>query len=303
MIFYISPVILIQPENFPGVCDILDNGSNKKSHILIISDNPQVLAEVKQELRGYFSVGIASSYEASLSALEVSDTSAIVFCICNESNDVFSIFEGLNDYIKSNYIPVIILAENGNDTDENKAFEMGASDYSKRRSGTSDSLIKRLQLRIHIGDIEKQLNNDNYPGFSNKPHQESILDGKIFLIAEDVELNRDIMKANLTGIQGFSIEFAINGQEAYDMFIKAPERYSMILMDVNMPVMDGLEATRHIRNSKNEYSKHIPIIALTAGIKEDDVTLCLKAGMDGFLEKPFEFVNLLEVVFEHCAQG
>jgi len=277
----------------------VDSAGKKRNHILIVCNNPQVLAEVKQELRGYFSVGIAGTSVATISALEVTDTSAVVVCIGDNRKEAFSLFTAIFESVKSKHIPVIFLAEKGNDDDETAAFEMGAVDYSARRHGTSEALVKRINLRIKANEIERMVSNERTsPSPADTP--ESILTGKTILVAEDVELNRDILTAMLSEVDGLVLDFALDGKQALDMFTENPNRYTLILMDIQMPVMDGLDATKAIRSIKSEYSKEIPIIALTAGVQDDEIALCLKAGMNDFIEKPFDFNNLLAVISEHC---
>jgi len=257
------------------------------------------LAEVKQELRGYFSVGIAGSSEATISSLEVTDTAAVVVCIGDNRKEAFSLFTSIFESVKSRHIPVIFLAEKGNDDDETAAFEMGAVDYSARRHGTAEALVKRIRLRIKANEVERMMNIEKQTN-SHTDTPKSFLEGKTILVAEDVELNRDILGAMLSEVNGLVLEFALNGKEALDKFSEDPGRYTLILMDIQMPVMDGLDATRAIRSIKSEYSKEIPIIALTAGVQDEEIALCLKAGMNDFIEKPFDFNNLLAVISEHC---
>jgi CheY-like chemotaxis protein len=98
--------------------------------------------------------------------------------------------------------------------------------------------------------------------------------------------------------RGYRVEFAADGQEALDAF--TPEKFSAILMDMQMPVMDGLEATRRIR--ERESGTRVPIIALTANVMPGDRERCLGAGMDEFLTKPFKLRDLSGMLtrFLHC---
>ncbi|MDR1776552.1 MAG: response regulator [Desulfovibrio sp.] len=111
------------------------------------------------------------------------------------------------------------------------------------------------------------------------------------LLVEDVEINREIM-IELLKPTSLEIECAENGMEAVDMFKSWPDRYDMILMDVQMPVLDGYEATRRIRALESG-ERRTPVIAMTANVFREDVQKCLEAGMDGHLGKP---VNLGEVL-------
>ncbi len=118
------------------------------------------------------------------------------------------------------------------------------------------------------------------------------LEGRRILIAEDIDLNAEIL-ADLLEMEGMSSERGENGQVALDMFDKsAPGYYDAILMDLRMPVMDGLACTRRIRALDRPDAKTIPIIALTANAFEDDVKASLDAGMNVHLPKPAD-IDLL----------
>ena len=117
---------------------------------------------------------------------------------------------------------------------------------------------------------------------------EEILSDKRILIAEDVEQNSEIL-ADLLDLEGMISECATNGQQAVEMFDEKPENYyDAILMDVRMPVMDGLTATKEIRNLDKKDAKTIPIIAMTANVFDEDVERSLQAGMNAHLSKPIE---------------
>ncbi len=111
--------------------------------------------------------------------------------------------------------------------------------------------------------------------------------GYTLLLAEDVALNREIFIALLeqTGIQ---IDTAINGLEATRMFERQPERYDLIVMDLQMPVMDGYEATRTIREMGHPRAKNIPIIAMTANVFKEDIDKCMASGMNDHMAKPID---------------
>ena len=107
-------------------------------------------------------------------------------------------------------------------------------------------------------------------------------------MAEDNDINAavamEILKAH-----GMNVERAKDGQEVVDMYLKSAEgRYDVILMDVRMPKIDGMQATKIIRNSSHERAKSIPIIAMTADVLENDVEQSLEQGMDAHVAKPFD---------------
>ena len=114
------------------------------------------------------------------------------------------------------------------------------------------------------------------------------LEGLRVLLAEDMEINAEIL-TDLLDMEGISAEHAENGQIAVEMFSNHPEKYyDAVLMDVRMPVMDGLEAARALRALDRPDAKTIPIIALTANAFDEDVQRSLQAGMNAHLSKPVE---------------
>ena len=120
--------------------------------------------------------------------------------------------------------------------------------------------------------------------------------GKRILLVEDNMINAEIAKSILV-MKNCVVETAANGAEAMEAFAAAPLGYfDAILMDVRMPVMDGLEATRAIRAMRKASSKRIPIIAMTANAFDEDVNMSLAAGMNAHLSKPIEPEKLYQVL-------
>ena len=122
------------------------------------------------------------------------------------------------------------------------------------------------------------------------------LEGRRILLAEDVAVNAEIMMMVLS-MREMEVDLAENGQTAVDLFAEhEPGYYAAILMDMRMPVMDGLEATRIIRSMEKEDAKTIPIIALTANAFDEDVQQSLQAGLNAHLSKPVEPEALYETL-------
>ena len=117
-------------------------------------------------------------------------------------------------------------------------------------------------------------------------------EGKTALLVEDMEINREILTAILEETQ-IQIECAENGLQAVELFEANPGRYDVIFMDINMPVMDGWEATRRIRALNTPEGARVPIVALTANKLPEDVEKCFKVGMNDHIGKPVDFDLLL----------
>jgi CheY-like chemotaxis protein len=119
------------------------------------------------------------------------------------------------------------------------------------------------------------------------------------LLAEDIEINQEIAVAVLEGM-GIDVDVAENGAAAVEAYRDKP--YDLIFMDIRMPVMDGLQAAKEIRMMESESGTgaHIPIIAMTANVMQEDQRISEEAGMDGHISKPLdigEITKTLRTVF------
>jgi len=152
-------------------------------------------------------------------------------------------------------------------------------------SAISNIISESLGVKAALDTAEEEDENNETDDFS----------GRRILLAEDVDINREIVIALLEPLS-LEIECAANGQEAVKMFSEAPTRYDLIFMDVQMPEMDGYEATRLIRASGLPQSREIPIIAMTANVFREDVEQCLAIGMNEHVGKPLNFADVLAIL-------
>ncbi len=121
---------------------------------------------------------------------------------------------------------------------------------------------------------------------------------KNILIVDDVPLIRSFL-SDLLDLYGFQSEFAVNGREAVQKW--GENEYTMILMDLDMPVMGGLEATKKIRQLEEQENKDpVPIVAVSANKLEKSQEKCVQAGMNGFVCKPVIINELLDTIFFYC---
>ena len=139
----------------------------------------------------------------------------------------------------------------------------------------------------------------SHPMEISKPVPKPVIDiqaGKKVLLVEDNELNQEIAYEILTQA-GFVVEIAKDGFSAVEkMAASGPDQYDLILMDIQMPVMNGYEATKKIRAMEAPHCKQIPIIAMTANAFEEDRELAFQAGMNGYLAKPIEINTMLQTI-------
>jgi CheY-like chemotaxis protein len=146
-------------------------------------------------------------------------------------------------------------------------------------------------------DKEKEKSSPAQPRKNEINSGESdILKGKRFLCAEDKELNAEILKA-LLEMEGAECEICTNGEEIVERFADVREgEFDAILMDVQMPLMNGYEAARAIRSGTNPLGRTIPVIAMTANVFADDIQQSLAAGMNAHISKPMDMGVLRKTV-------
>lgn len=150
---------------------------------------------------------------------------------------------------------------------------------------------------LFMSELKRCLNSILMPESANKDEQKphKLRSGRILLV-EDNELNSEIATELLSEVD-FTVEHADNGQKAVEMVKNSePGYYDVVLMDVQMPVMNGYEATREIRALDNKQLAEIPILAMTANAFEEDKQEALRSGMNGHLAKPINIENLLETL-------
>ena len=129
-----------------------------------------------------------------------------------------------------------------------------------------------------------------------QPEEQVSFDGYRILLAEDNVLNREIA-CELISATGLTIEVACNGQEAVEKVKESKDYYyDLIFMDIQMPLMNGYEATRAIRELDREYTKKIPIIAMTANVFQDDIMKAIESGMNEHVTKPIDMVIVRRVL-------
>ena len=167
---------------------------------------------------------------------------------------------------------------------------------SELNEGAEFIFTVQLERSSHKDNKAGDFSGDDIEGHENISHTDEFL-GKTLLVAEDVAINREIL-ISLLKESGLTIECAVNGKEALDMISNDPEKYDIVFMDLQMPEMDGLEASRLIRSLPVADIDKLPIVAMTANVFKDDIDACFEAGMNDHLGKPLD----IEKVFDKLSK-
>ena len=195
---------------------------------------------------------------------------------------------------------IVMLAGEGRRGDGARCREMGISAYLPMPIMASD-LLNAILLSVDPIDDNTSHNAsaDRSPLITRHSLREQKRQLRI-LLAEDNVVNQTLA-LRLLGKLGHQADVASNGKEALDLH--ARNRYDLVLMDVQMPIMGGFDATARIREREAAGAARTPIVAMTAHAMKGDRERCLEAGMDGYLSKPVHAPDLVEVLIQHTGRG
>jgi len=268
------------------------NWSNVR--ILVVDDDPDILeyfTEITQEL-GVFCDTAISGPDA-LALVEQKAHYHIYFVDWKMAGmDGIQLADKLKARMPTNSVIIMITAA-----------EWQIIEEDAKKAGIDKFLSKPLFPSAILDAINESLGFDKRQPKETRMDIAGIFAGRRILLVEDVEINREIVLTLLEPTL-LEIECAENGVEAVRMFGEAPEKYEMIFMDVQMPRMDGYEATRRIRameaelrsSSKTKNPRGIPIVAMTANVFKEDVERCLEAGMNSHIGKPLDLSEALNIL-------
>jgi two-component system sensor histidine kinase/response regulator len=254
--------------------------------VLIVDDNESALEVLEHALLSFdFDVSSATSGAKSITMVEAADTEKPYdFIIMDwqmpEMNGIRA-SEIIKTHPKLKHIPkIIMLTAYGREEISRQAAVVGIDSFLVKPMNTS--VLFETILEVFGGDVERK---HHKKAFQTSLAQETETLGKIrgasILLVEDNEINQEIANEVLEQA-GFKVAIASNGSEAVEMV--AQTNYDCILMDCQMPVMDGYEATRSIR--KEERFSALPIVAMTANAMQGDREKCIDAGMNDHVSKP-----------------
>jgi len=183
---------------------------------------------------------------------------------------------------------VMMLSSGGEFSDAHKCHELGIAMYLTKpikQSELFDAIVGLVSRNMNAGDMSEDASSSIVPEQGKR--------SMTILLAEDNEVNRKLAVSILEK-HGHMVTTARNGLEA--LSVLENQHFDVILMDIQMPEMDGLEATAAIREQEKETGEHIRIVAMTAHAMKGDRELCLESGMDDYISKPINASELLEIV-------
>jgi two-component system, sensor histidine kinase and response regulator len=271
----------------------------KESHklidlpVLVVDDNASNRRILKEILTNWhMKPMLANSGAEALNALEKGNSkngfALVLLDVHMPEMDGFAVAEQIRNSYKHQEIKVILLTSASRPSDVARCRELGISDYLSKP-------IKQSELfdAIVTAMAEHRQKRDRYESTSAsiQPSERSLR----VLLAEDNPVNQTLAMRILERL-GHRVQVVNNGKEAIGR--AQAEEFDLILMDVQMPEMDGLEATTAIRAAEAGTGKHVRIVAMTAHAMKGDREKCLSAGMDGYLSKPIRIDELKQAISE-----
>jgi CheY-like chemotaxis protein/HPt (histidine-containing phosphotransfer) domain-containing protein len=262
--------------------ELADPGSLRGVHVLVVDDNKTnttILAEILASWG--MSADCVESAGAALAALALSQTpnrrfALIITDVRMPDMDGFQLFEEVRRKPDFASLPFLLLGSGGQLGERQRCEEMGISGYLTKPVQPSELFNAILGALPHL--TESRLSGTAAP---DSPQERK--EGMKVLVAEDNAVNRTLAR-RLLEKHGHTVITAENGREALEWVGR--EAFDLVLMDVQMPEMGGLEATATIRKKEAVDGGHLPIIALTAHAMKGDREVCLQAGSDDYLTKP-----------------
>lgn len=290
--FCFTADVYVAPAIDDGVADCSINMEQlKNTPVLIVDDNGSTRDILKQMLKSWSMKPVtADSADAALQMIESASADGEGFPLL------------IVDAVMPNHDGIELLETIGQSTESSGAtiLMMSPADQQLFRSRANDIEIsaildKPVSQSGLLNAISEAFGDVTFVR-QTADHFETTTSPLRVLVAEDIAANQKVMKAILEK-RGHQATIAHNGREAIDLFQR--EAFDAILMDIQMPIMDGLQAVRAIRGSESK-NQRIPIIAMTAHAMKGDRETCLEAGMDAYVSKPIDAALLLNTL-EHLA--
>jgi len=264
----------------------------KNMSVLVIDDN-QTNRRILEEMFASWGMrptttesGDLGIEEAKVAAAAGHPFGLVVLDVLMPKLDGFQVAERIRHDPALAASKILMLSSAGHPGDAARSRELGIKRCLTKPIKQSD-LLEAVMKALHAPTVGDPL--PKGPGYLSPPKSEPLH----ILLAEDSIVNQKVA-VGLLSLRGHSVVVVNNGIEALDSLEK--KSFDVVLMDVQMPEMDGFEATRLIRRKEQTTGEHLPIIAMTAHAMKGDRERCLEAGMDGYISKPIEAVELYRAI-------
>jgi two-component system sensor histidine kinase/response regulator len=201
--------------------------------------------------------------------------------------DGFGLVERIRQEPLLSHARIVILTSSGERADAARCQKLGVAAYLSKPFDRLE--LREVLLQVLAGDPSSPGTNTVVTRQTLQEQRQSLS----FLVAEDNVVNRRLI-ARLLEKRGHRVVLAHDGQEALEALEK--QHFDIVLMDGQMPEMDGFEATKQIREKEKKSGAHLPIIALTALAMQGDQDRCVASGMDGYVSKPIKLEELFSVI-------
>jgi signal transduction histidine kinase/CheY-like chemotaxis protein len=273
---------------------LLDAGVNWKNiRILIVDDMPDIL-EYFNNMAKEFDImcDTVLSGEAALDKIEKNGGYDMYFIdYAMPGMDGIELSRMIKEHDKDNSVIIMI-----------SGLDWNAIEGKAREAGVDRFLAKPIFPSAFVDCINSYLRLDALIPSDEETEEDYInFHGSKIMLVEDVEINREIVTTLLEPTM-IEIDCAENGEEAVRLFSESANKYDMIFMDLQMPVMDGYEATRRIRALRTAEAMRIPIIAMTANVFREDIERCMQIGMNGHIGKPLDFDEVLSILKKYLVK-
>jgi PAS domain S-box-containing protein len=282
-------------EKSTGAKDATVTANLRGLRVLLVDDNPTDRERTCQALRwGNCQVDEAVSSSQALAKLEAAPDTALYDVVLVAANpldrDAVSLAKSLKTLSRYADVPRVLLTA--------AVLTSEADDFSSLFSATLTKPLRSSHLYNILSHLSSALEKKRLRNLELSAERQTLAAPLKILLAEDNAINRRVATGMLERL-GCEVDCVNNGKLAVDAFERG--RYDMILMDVQMPEMDGYRATAEIREKEQVAGTHIPIIAMTAHAMHIDRRRCLEAGMDGYLPKPVKPGALRDVLVRRGA--
>ncbi|WP_438750260.1 response regulator [Pararhizobium sp. O133] len=287
----------VQREQLVGALEKLEAKLSQRVHRVLIVEDNEVQREAVAKLLTSHDVEtvVAGTAAECLRLLKEQTFDCMVLDLSLPDASGYSLLETLSQESAYAFPPVIVYTGRVLSADDEQQLRRYSKSIIIKGAKSPERLLDEVTLFLH--QVVSELPDEQQKMIRKARNRDALLEGRRILVVED-DVRNVYALTNILEPRGAIIEIARNGQEALDKLEKASSgqgsAIDLVLMDVMMPVMDGLTATREIR--RNSGWKKLPIIALTAKAMPDDQQRCIDAGANDYMAKPLDVEKLLSLV-------